>query len=53
MCKVIVIIYIIGSYTDGFSGYYSARPTRCGTILIIFKYKVLIYILFYVPAENK
>jgi len=31
MCMVIVIIYSLGSYMDEFSGYYSARPTRCGT----------------------
>jgi len=28
---VIVIIYILDSYTDGFYGYYSAIPARCGT----------------------
>ena len=31
MCMVIVIIYILDSYTDKFYGYYSARPARCGT----------------------
>jgi len=35
MCMIIVIIYILGSYTDGFSGYYSARPARCGTKTIL------------------
>ena len=31
MCMVIVIIYSLGSYMDGFSSYYSTRPARCGT----------------------
>jgi len=33
VCMVIVIIYILGGYADGFYGYYSARPARCGTLV--------------------
>jgi len=28
---VIVIIYILGGYIDGFYGNYLARPARCAT----------------------
>jgi len=31
---VIVITYLLGGYADGFYGYYSARPARCGTVII-------------------